>query len=179
MMKEIYRNNEAVYMENFPYKEETERLYMEMGPENRQRIFGYRDTELTRDFVGFLHCYADLAKLPKDFTVIDIGSYQAVPGLYFREHAAYIAVEPGIPEHAILKQDNRTFYDMCGQDFIKDVLPDLICRGLDLNKTFVICSYVPDNDLRTNIIPGAFPYYRCTYPEKERIENIPIQEKIV
>lgn len=66
---------------------------------------------------------------------------------------------------------------MTGQKFINDILPAL---NLDLNKTFCISSYVPDGELRENIIPDAFLYYRTVYASNfgldidEVIENLPI-----
>lgn len=63
--------------------------------------------------------------------------------------------------------------EMSGQNFIKDILPTLKESGLDLNKTFCICSYVPDEKLRNELIPEAFPYYRSTYAGCKTQERLP------
>lgn len=153
--------------EAFPYEEETAALLKGMSKANLDRVFRYEECEIEHDFVGFLHSYKDLADiLPKDFTIIDIGACQALQSEYFKDFANYIAVEPCVPEHAMAKQLNMDSFQMTGEQFIADVLPRLQEAGLDINKTFCVSSYVPDEKLRKEIIPQTFPHFRCVYCEE-------------
>lgn len=162
---------------SFNYEEETAKLLQGMSRANKDRVFKYEMCELDYDFVGFLHSYKDLAdKLPKDFTIIDIGANQAVQSEYFKDFDRYIAVEPFTPEHAMAMQFNMDAYTMTGQEFIRDVLPKLQEAGLDLNKTFCVSSYVPDVPLRDELIPQTFPYYRSTYAGCHTHERLPEPE---
>ena len=153
---------------------ETDRMFHTISRSNLFRVFDYEWCELDGSFLGFLDSYKDLPdKLPTDFTVIDIGSYQAVQSEYFKDFARYIAVEPGVPSHAMCWQDNMQSYHMTGQTFIEVFLPKLMDAGLDLYKTFCVCSYVPDFPLWQELIPNIFPYYKCRYVGEKTLENYP------
>lgn len=159
---------------NFDYEGETQALLKQAKDTELKRVFSYENCELALSFVGFLHSYKDLSEsLPEDFTIIDIGSYQAVQSEYFKDFEGYISVDLGCPESARYHTLNSTHFEMSGQDFIKDILPALKESGLDLNKTFCICSYVPDEKLRNELIPEAFPYYRSTYAGCKTQERLP------
>lgn len=159
---------------NFDYEGETQALLEQAKSTELKRVFSYEDCELEPSYVGFLHSYKDLSEsLPKDFTIIDIGSYQAVQSEYFKDFEGYISVDSGCPESVRYHTLNSTHFEMSGQDFIKDILPTLKESGLDLNKTFCICSYVPDEKLRNELIPEAFPYYRSTYAGCKTQERLP------
>ena len=161
-------------MSNDNYLQECKSLLDTMTRENHHRVFDYYMCELEYDFLGFLDVYKDIPnKIPKDFTIIDIGSYQAVQGQYFKDFYKYIAVEPSVPKEYIAKYDNSISYNSSGQEFIGILMPNLIKDNIiDLYKTFCICSYVPDESLRKTWIPNNFPYYRCVYCE-EKDENLP------
>lgn len=156
------------------YKAETEAILKSMSKENRDRLFGYERCELELDFVAFLHSYKDLAEqLPKDFTIIDIGANQAAQSEYFKDFAGYIAVEPFVEEQGFVRQMNMDIFMQTGEQFIAETLPKLQAAGLDLNKTFCISSYVPDDELRDKLIPQTFPHYRCTYAGLMTHERMP------
>ncbi len=154
------------------YKEETEALMRSVGSEEMNRLFHYEKCEFDSDFVAFIENYADLSVLPKDITVIDIGCYMGVQGDYFKEHNAYIGVEPFVPLEWRCKVDNAQHYQMTGQQFISEILPKLLNEGLDLDRTFCICSAVPDDSLRQQIAE-TFPYHRVAYPSLKTLEHYP------
>lgn len=162
---------------NFSYDDETKFVLKNTSKSNIDNVFSYEYCELDFSFVGFLHCYKDLEeKIPKDFTIIDIGGSYAFQGYYFRNHKNYIVVEPSVPANNIVQRENTIVYNMSGQIFIDKVMPIL---NLDLNKTFCVSSYVPDDSLRTKIIPESFLYYRTVYASNydnldEVIEELPI-----
>ena len=106
-------------------------------------------------------------------TIIDIGACQGVQGEYFREFAEYIAVEPYVPKEYIYTMPNSLAFTMTGEGFIQELLPELQKQGLDLNRTFCVCSYVPDDYLRDKLIPETFPYYRTTYAALETKQVLP------
>lgn len=145
------------------YSEETKALCASIGEEEMQRLLKYEFIEIDGSFVAFIENYADLSNLPKDMTIIDIGSYMSFQGDYFKSHEAYIGVEPSVPFEYRLKQDNASYYEMSGQKFIQEVLPKLIEDGLDLDRTFCVSSAVPDKELR-KMIEETFPYHRIAYP---------------
>ena len=158
----------------FDYEGETQALLKQAKDAELKRVFSYKDCDIDPSFVGFLHSYKDLSEsLPKDFTIIDIGSCQAVQSEYFKDFEGYISVDLGCPESARYHTLNSTHFEMSGQDFIKDILPTLKESGLDLNKTFCVCSYVPDEKLRNELIPEAFQYYRSTYAGCKTQERLP------
>ncbi len=159
---------------NFDYEGETRALFERLDPEEHNKCFLYNECELERNFLAFIHSYKDLADiLSKNTTIIDIGSNQGIQGEYFRDFKEYIAVEPYVPEQYIYKTPNTTVYNTTGEDFIEHLLPVLCEQGLELKKTFCICSYVPCPVLRDKIVPAAFPYYRTTYADVATHQNLP------
>lgn len=158
-----------------PYNQLVSDLLKSIGDEGR-RLFSYPDCELDCSFIGFLESYADLKDVPKDFTVIDIGCCQAFQGDYYKEHKQYIGVDIAVPIEQRLRQDNAEYYDGSGQDFIEKTLPELIDKGLDLNKTIAICSYVPDEKLQ-QMVADTFPYHRVIYCDDMISEKLPAFEK--
>lgn len=166
--------------ERFDYKGETQALLNQLKQSEMERVFRYEQCDIDCEFLGFLHSYKDLSeKLPKDFTIIDIGSAFAVQSEYFKDFAEYISIDRDCPESARYHTMNGTYFEMSGQRFIEEVLPKLKEMGLDLNKTFCICSYVPDDQLRNELIPETFPFYRTTYAGCKTHERIPaVREKI-
>lgn len=139
--------------------------------EEKKRLFSYEFCEIEPDFIAFLENYHDLSlRLPKDTTIIDIGCYQALQSVLFRNHIKYIGVEPSVPTEWRLQQNNTEYYSQTGQRFIQATLPELMKSGLDLQKTFVICSAVPDRNLQ-EMIQTVFPRYRISYPFEETKEK--------
>ncbi len=149
------------------YKEEYIRLWR-LYPTEINRLFAYECCQLEPGFLGFLHVYAEV-NIPKDFTIIDLGCYQAVQASYFGEHAAYVGVDIGVPAEWCFRQDNATYYHSSIQGFIQDTLPTL---NLDLNKTVAICSYVPDEDAQQMVVE-TFPYHKVVYCEDTISEVLP------
>lgn len=171
-VKEPENVHEGKEAEKRFYSYATKDLLHSIGKDEVNRLFGYEECELEFDFVGFLYHYADLKELPKDFTIIDVGCYQAFQGDYFKDHKCYIGVEPCVPENYCLRQDNAVYYNKTGQQFIEEDLPVLLRNGLDLDKTFVICANVPDKEIR-KIIADTFPNHRIWYTDQRISEHYP------
>jgi len=153
------------------YEQENERLINSIIKEALQKVFSYSECELETDFLGFLHVYADLQNLPKDFTIIDVGCCQAVQAFYFRNFKRYICIEPNIPAEYLLAQDNAVYYEGTVQEFVK-YLPQLQEQGLDLEKVFAVCSYVPDRQAQ-QLVSEVFPYHRIIYCDNIISEKYP------
>lgn len=156
----------------FDFEKATQELLCSIGEEETNRLFCYEYCEVGGDFVGFIENYYDLKDLPKDFTIIDFGSYQSFQGDYFKEHEKYIGVEPAVPLENRLNQANAEYYELTAQDFIRDVLPDLISNGLDPEKIFAVCSAVPDCEARKQV-EETFMFHRIAYPAEQTISEYP------
>lgn len=108
--------------------------------------------------------YYELSRIiPKDFTVIDIGCAYNAQSYLFAGHKCHIAVNPKLDVDGFRFEDfrapNTKHYEMSGQDFICDVLPTL---GLDLAKTFAICTHVQDTfcqDMVRQVFPNLYVFY--------------------
>ena len=61
---------------------------------------------------------------------------------------------------------------MAIQDFINDELPKLKQNGLDLDRTFAICSYVPGQDVQ-KMVANTFKYNRVIYCQDVISEKLP------
>lgn len=71
------------------------------------KVFSYEYSELEFDFLGFLGSYKMISKrLPSNFTIIDLGCYQAVQALYFSGFIKYIGVDIGCPISSRWGQNN-------------------------------------------------------------------------
>lgn len=149
---------------------ENERILTEY-PEEMERLFSSEDCELEYDFLGFLHVYATV-DVPKDFTVIDLGCNQAVQAQYYKDCEKYIGVDSGVSNDIRFRQDNAEYYDCSIQEFINEKLPLLEKEGLDLTKTFAVCSYVPDEEAQ-RLVAETFPYNRVMYCDDLISENKP------
>lgn len=126
----------------------------------------YAAAEIDGSFVGFVDTYYYLSLLiPKDWTVIDIGCAYNAQCYFFKEHSRIISVQPndGMIEY-FFKTDNCEIYRNDAKSFISDVLPTL---GLDFEKTFAICNYVPDwyKQSAMEIVRENFKNLYCFYPK--------------
>lgn len=174
--KSIYSENAMT--EDEKYLRECRNILKSIGKDEVRRLFSYAECEVEPDFLGFLDNYKDIPeKLPHDFTIIDIGCYMAFQADYFKEYKHYIGVEPDVPNEYRLKQHNAEYYEQSAQRFVVDTLPKLIDNGLDLQKTFAICSAVPDKEAR-KLVCDIFPYHRVAYPAQTTIESFPEKQRI-
>ncbi|MEE3344681.1 MAG: hypothetical protein VZS44_11345 [Bacilli bacterium] len=119
------------------------------------RLHEWENCEYEYGFLGFLEVYQNL-NIPKDFTIIDLGCYQACQCIYFKEYKQYIGVDAYVPLEYRFRQDNAIYVDKLIEDYIEQY------NG-DLNKTFAICSYVPVKDNVYNRIKEKFPYHKIQY----------------
>ena len=149
------------------YRDECRRVFAEHGEEMR-RLNEWEYSELEWDFLGFFHEYASV-DVPEDFTVIDLGSYMAIQADYFKHCAGYIGVDIAVPVEYRFRQDNATQYQQSIQDFIRETLPTL---GLDMNKVFAICSYVPDKEAQY-LVADTFQYHKVVYCDEIISERLP------
>lgn len=174
--KSVY--SESAMTEDEKYLRECHNILKSIGEDEVRRLFSYDECEVDTEFLGFLENYKDIPeKLPHDFTVIDIGCYMAFQADYFKEYKNYIGVEPDVPNEYRLKQHNAEYYEQTAQQFVKETLPKLIDNGLDLQKTFAVCSAVPDKEAR-KLVCSTFPYHRTAYPAQETIENFPEKQRL-
>lgn len=113
-----------------------------------QEKFASGDSELGWDFLGFEENYHVLAELlPKHFTVVDMGCYQAAQCYLFQDFKAYVGVDifdnrlrqhgyrP--PERFAVK--NTTHFICTIQDFLLNYK-----KRFDPETTYYIASAVPD-----------------------------------
>lgn len=155
------------------FKTESENIFASIGSEETNRLFSYEKCEVAPDFLGFLENYKDISeRLPKDFIIIDIGCYMAFQADYYKNFKDYIGVEPQTPLKYRLRQNNAEYYEQTAQQFVANTLPVLIENGLDLDKTFAVCSAVPDEEAR-KLVAETFKYYRVAYPGEDDIERFP------
>lgn len=128
--------------------------------EEVRRILRQPMCELDADFMGFTDIYKALASIiPKHFTVVDLGCYCAAQSYYFTRHAKYIGVDVNTLER--FTPYNATHYVMRIQDFCKNKI-----QNLDLETTFAICSYVPDEGAK-KIARQTFKNIYVYYPARE------------
>ena len=104
--------------------------------------------------------------IDKDWTVIDMGCSYNAQSYLFTEHARYIAVDLPFSRYTDFYMERffaegTELYEMEGKKWIKEVLPTL---ELDLDMTFCICNYVPDDSLR-KLVNETFPNVYNVYPK--------------
>ena len=139
---------------------EIKRIFEEY-PTQLDAVFKYKQCEYTSDFLGFLHVYGTV-DVPNDFTVIDFGCNQAVQAQYFKDCEKYIGIDNDLPVSARFRQDNAEYYDCTIQEFIGETFHQLKKNGLDIYKTFAVCSYVPDDEAQ-RLVADTFPFARVVY----------------
>ena len=110
--------------------------------------------------------YYKLAQMiDKNWTVIDIGASYGAQSYLFQSHSKYIAVEPFKNDNdgwhfENFKANGTERYEMTAGEFIKEILPKL---KLDLNRTFAIVNYVP-NDSCSQWVRETFKNVWAYYP---------------
>lgn len=110
--------------------------------------------------------YYELSRrIPADFTVIDIGCGYNAQAYLFDRQQKHIAVNPPMDfDHLHFEQFRPAwtqYYEITGQEFIKDVLPSL---DIDKEKTFAICHFVPDEECR-RLVRETFENVYVFYPD--------------
>lgn len=171
-MKKIITPIEYNENEDEKYNQLCNDIIQSIGKQEIERLLSWEFCELDYEFLGFLENYNSLKDIPQDYAIIDFGCCQAIQGDYFKNHIAYIGVEPSVPNEYRLKQDNALYYQQTIKEFIDNTLPKLIANGIDINKAIAICSAVPDFK-ETAMITEIFPYYKIAYPSMETKEILP------
>lgn len=164
--------SDAIIKEEREYDVLLKEIFAHADKEELKRVFSYGYCELDCGFLGFLENYSDLRyKVPKDFTIIDFGCYQAIQSYYFKDHKKYIGVDNGLDIEYCLRQNNAEYYYDEIKHFIKE---EILKLNLDLNKVFAISSYVPSDECM-DLIAETFPYHRVCYVGYKTRENLPEQ----
>lgn len=121
------------------------------------RILGQSRIELDYEFLGFTEVYgAVLNFAPKHYTIADLGCYVAAQAYLFKDYKKYIGVDT--IELKRFNPDNACHYVMNIQEYIEKHTSDL-----DLDTTFAICSYVPDEEA-VRMAREKFPNILVFYP---------------
>lgn len=165
------KKSQAIFPEERDYLELCKEVYEKIGAKEYCRLLDWEECELEFDYLGFLEQYQELRELPEVFTILDLGSGQALQGAFFKEHARYITVDL-IPERARLRQENATHIQCELRRFFEETLPTL---NLDREKTVAIGSYVPCKGLK-ELIEENFTYYKWVYPGEGKMVNLPEKE---
>lgn len=138
------------------------KLWTKLPQDQIDRVMGNWgvDCDIGPEFLGFMHVYEPLSKIiPKHWTVVDLGCAYAPQAWYFRNHKAYIGVNPGSKDERFSWQ-NTDHFEGTIQEFIAQRI-----ALLDLNEVFGICSYVPPwYELNKEDMRRAFPNLFTFYP---------------
>lgn len=145
------------------YEEAAKELLSLIPKEEKERVFGHPQCEISPEFLGFITTYKALADLiPRDWTIVDFGASYNPQCYYFKNHKRYIAVEPetGLP---MFKAPNCEIFECTTKEFVlchmNEVLQD--------EKVFAICNYVQkwygQDSIR--IMKEKFRYVFTFYPE--------------
>lgn len=115
--------------------------------EELEQKLSYGDSELEPDFLCFENNYEPVARIvPKEFTIVDMGCYQAAQCYLFAKHKLYVGVdcyEKCLSERYAppmrFQAENTVHIVSTINFFISRFL-----RMFDLSKTYFIASAVPD-----------------------------------
>ena len=103
-------------------------------------------------------------KIPKDYVVIDIGCAYNAQSFLFQEHKKYIGVNPESHNKDYtfghFQAKGTEYYGITGQEFMEKILPTL---DVNLEKTFAICTYVPDDQCQ-EMVRETFKNCYVFYP---------------
>ncbi len=116
-----------------------------LPPEQVNTLLKQDYCELDLSFLGFTDIYKHLSLIiPEHFTILDFGCYMAAQSAYFKNHKAYIGIDRIILKRFEFKNTKHYIKDI--KDFLKENLMEY-----DLDETFAICSYVPDEGAKKMI----------------------------
>lgn len=160
----------AKIKQNYSYKESYDRLLELADSDMLKAVISQKGSELEPGFLGFIDNYYNaLRYIPeKDFIILDIGCYLGIQSCFFSEYNGYIGVDPvrnpvdGSPMKQYMSE-NAMYFNETGQFFIKNRR-----HMLNINKTFVIMSAVPDKEL-TKMVAETFKHYYIAYPGEKTI----------
>lgn len=127
-------------------------------------------------FLGFVSIYKALATIiPPGRAVYDYGCCYAAQAWYFRNHRAYIGVDPS--DGPRLSLPNTAYYAQSAEDYLKGVEP-YTCRD-----TFAIVSYVPGHhkafDEIKRVHRDMFSFYPQSTDWPDRVSLARLKEKCV
>lgn len=142
----------------------------------------YGSVELDPTFLCFEHVYVPVSKIvPKHFTIVDLGCYQAAQAYLFAKHKAYIGVDmydkvydgKGYLPPLRFRPRNSRHYVMSIEEFFEKVVDKL---KLDLDETYFIMSYVPSFHDKPYWLRGKAKNFLWVYCENVHAEGIFVEE---
>lgn len=126
--------------------------------EQRNLVFNQPNCDIDLSFIGFIETYEALSKIiPKDFTVIDLGCGYNAQCYYLEDHKSYVAVDNS--DCIKFQSKNCKIFQESIYFFTLE-----LGRTYDLNKTFVICNYVPLKDAVLQLVKNTFKNIYTFYP---------------
>jgi hypothetical protein len=126
--------------------------------EEFNEVMSYDQCELDPSFMGFTDHYGALASIvPLHYTIVDLGCYLAAQSYFFAHHTRYIGVD--VVEAKRFTPPNAEHYTGSIQSFI-DCLDEF---KLNLDTTFAIMNYVPDDNAR-RLVKSIFKNLYVFYP---------------
>ena len=115
--------------------------------------------ELDYDFLCFADVYAAVADvIPKDFIIVDFGSYMAAQSYFFQQHRGYIGIDSFDDWWAPGTRRFTTENSVMVTGRIEEVVPIIP----DAPYIYAVCSYVPDETAQRMVAEryrNHFVYY--------------------
>ena len=144
--------------------------WIKENPKLTQEVMSQDECDIEPAFMCFAEIYFHLSQMiPKHWTIVDLGCAFAPQCFYFRDHAGYVGIDPGMRVRFRIK--NTRLYSMN----IKTFIGSEICENMDKERTFAIMSYVPADDysyfLAKNCFKNMFIYYPSGDPIKLKIRT--------
>ena len=150
------------------YEELLKEVKEKAGKETVNNLLKQIDCKLEFDFLGFLNSYDALRKIANnDYTIVDLGCYMGAQSYLFSDYERYVGVDQ-INYLTRFSGNNVTHYEMRIQDFIAK---ERMESTLNLDKTFAICSFVPDEGAVADAI-NFFKNILVIYPKKNTVLKI-------
>lgn len=112
--------------------------------EELNQKLSYGVSELEVDFLGFEYCYKAVSELlPHDYTVVDLGCYQAAQCYYFTDFTEYIGVDCYDQVYTGEMIPPLRFSAHNTKHYVKTIQQYLTGKPWDDSKTYFIMSAVP------------------------------------
>lgn len=136
-------------------------------PEELQEKLSCRNTELELDFLCFDSCYKAVSEvLPHEFTVVDLGCYQAAQCYYFTDFAEYIGVDCFDQTYTGEWIPPLRFVAHNAKHYVETIQRYLIHHMGNYSKSYCIMSAVPNEECK-NWMDRYTDNYLWWYPGKK------------
>jgi len=125
-------------------------------PTQNKKVMESEGCEMDYGFMGFVDQYYHLSKIiPKEYKILDLGSYASAQGYFFRNHKEYI----GVDDYEGVRYEFENTKNIIAD--IKNIVKD----WTDTKKIFVICNYVPINLEVSKLMRVKFANIFNFYPD--------------